>query len=133
MRCCSSFTPGLLNPAFKPLGGRGTNGFFINVLGPDGLTNGLLKFDPGFLNPLIITSAFFSLYFIVECLELVCFLFLSTLISQLSTFLFLKSFSIVSLINLPNSSIDITPISPLPCCLTATFPSAASFSPTTSM
>jgi hypothetical protein len=65
MRCCSSLTPGLLNPAFKPLGGRGPIlGLFV-LLGPDGLTNGLLKVDPGFLNPLIITSAFlvYNFYF----------------------------------------------------------------------
>jgi len=62
IRCCSSFTPGLLKPAFKPLGGRGVNGLpaVLFVLGPvPGLTNGLLKFCPGFLNPLIVTSAFF--------------------------------------------------------------------------
>lgn len=61
MRCCSSLTPGLLNPAFKPLGGRGVIGPPVPVLvfGPvPGLTNGLLKLDPGFLNPLIVTSAF---------------------------------------------------------------------------
>ncbi len=109
IRCCSSLTPGLLNPAFKPLGGRGPTGLFALVFGPEGLTNGLLKFCPGFLNPLIVTSAF-----LVYCF-------------------FLKSFSIVVLINLANSSIDITPISPLPCSRTATFPSASSFSPTTSI
>jgi hypothetical protein len=65
MRCCSSLTPGLLKPAFNPLGGRGTNGLLIPVFGPDGLTNGLLKFDPGFLNPLIITSAFLVYNFIL--------------------------------------------------------------------
>jgi hypothetical protein len=66
IRCCSSLTPGLLKPAFKPLGGLG-------VLGPDGLTPAGLtpvppgftkglwnpELDPGFLNVLIVTSAFF--------------------------------------------------------------------------
>ncbi len=57
IRCCSSLTPGRLNPSLKPRGrfaGTGVVGAVPGLIGPVFL---LLLFI-GFLNTLIMTSAF---------------------------------------------------------------------------
>ena len=66
MRCCSSLTPGRLNPSLKPRGllkGTGAVGADPGLIGPVFLLLLLI----GFLNTLIITSAFlvYIIYFFV--------------------------------------------------------------------
>jgi len=59
IRCCSSLTPGRLNPSLKPLGrlkGTGVVGAVPGFIGPVFL---LLLFI-GFLKTLIMTSAFYD-------------------------------------------------------------------------
>jgi len=58
IRCCSSLTPGLLNPSLNPRGrlkGTGAAGALPGLIGPVFL---LLLLLIGFLNTLIMTSAF---------------------------------------------------------------------------
>ena len=56
IRCCSSLTPGRLNPSLKPRGrlkGTGAAGVAPGLIGPV-----FLLLFIGFLNTLIMTSAF---------------------------------------------------------------------------